>query len=64
MKEEVSLAEKIRRSLSISWKEGIPASVMLGITDYYIVPFGLFLGASPPEIGLLVAFPHLIGSVA
>ena len=51
-----------RKSLDISWKEGIAASVMLAITDEYLIPLGLFLGATPFEIGLLVAIPHLWGS--
>lgn len=55
---------KIEKSLRISWQEGIPASVMLGILDYYLVPFGLFLGASTRGIGLLVALPQLLASVA
>lgn len=55
---------KIQRSLEISWKEGIPASVMLGILDYYLVPFGLFLGATSRGIAFLVALPQLLASVA
>ncbi len=54
----------IKRSLSISWKEGIPASAMLGILDYYLVPYGLFLGASTRGIGFLVALPQLLASAA
>lgn len=54
---------KIKKSLSISWKEGIPAALMQGVMDYYLIPFGLFLGASPHQIGILVALPHLLGSV-
>ncbi len=61
---ETPLVSKIKDSLRISWKEGIPAAVMLGIMDYYLVPFALFLGATPQKIGLLVALPHLIASVA
>ncbi len=57
-------SRKIHKSLDISWKEGIPASVMLGIVDYYIVPLGLFLGASTQQIGFLVAIPQLMASIA
>ncbi len=53
-----------KKSLGISWKEGIPASVMLGIMDYYLVPLGLFLGGKTPEIGTLVSLPHLLASTA
>lgn len=55
---------EFKNSLSLSWKEGIPASVMLGILDYYLVPYGLFLGASTRGIAWLVALPQLIASVA
>lgn len=57
-------SDPIKRSLSISWQEGIPASVMLGILDYYLVPFGLFLGATTRGIGFLVALPQLLASAA
>jgi hypothetical protein len=52
------------RSLSISWKEGIAASMMVAIADYYLIPLALFLGAVPYQIGLLVAIPHLLGSAS
>lgn len=57
------LSEKIRKSLNASWREGIPAAMMLGIMDNFMIPYGLFLGASPKQIGILVAVPHLIGSI-
>ena len=50
------------RSLNASWKEGIPAAVMISVTDYYLIPLGLLLGAKIHEIGLLVAVPQLISS--
>ena len=56
--------KKIKDSLSISWKEGIPASMMLGILDYYLVPYGLFLGATNRVVALLSALPHLAASGA
>ncbi|MDD5225897.1 MAG: MFS transporter, partial [Candidatus Omnitrophica bacterium] len=52
-----------RKSLDISWKEGIPASIMQSLTDDYSIPLALFLGATPVEIGLLVAVPTLVSSV-
>ena len=52
-----------RKSLDISWKEGIPASIMQSLTDDYSIPLALFLGATPVEIGLLVAVPSLVSSV-
>lgn len=58
------MERKIKESLSISWKEGIPASMMLGVLDYYLVPYGLFLGATNRVVALLSALPHLAASVA
>ena len=64
MTHDPSLTKQINKSLDVSWKEGIPASVMLGITDYYVTPFGLFLGATTQQIGFLVAIPQLLASIS
>jgi len=56
--------KEARRSLDVSWKEGIPAHAMLSILDYYLVPYALFLGATSGQIGALIALPHLLASVA
>jgi len=53
-----------RKSLDVSWKEGIAASIMQAAADEYLIPLGLFLGATPMDIGFLVAVPHLLGSLA
>ena len=58
------LEQKIEKSLEASWKEGIPAAVMLGVVDYYLIPYALFLGATTREIGILVAVPQLLASFA
>lgn len=52
------------KSLQVSWKEGIPASIMQASVDEYLIPLGLFLGATPMDIGFLVAIPHLLGSLS
>ena len=54
----------ITHSLRIGWLEGIPSAIMLGITEYYVVPFGLFLQATTRQIGWLVALPQLLGACA
>jgi MFS family permease len=54
----------VRRSLALSWKEGSMAAVMYAAVDYYLIPYGLFLGASAQQIGWLIALPHLVGSSA
>ena len=51
------------KSLCVSWKEGIPASIMQSLADDYSIPLALFLGATPVQIGLLVAVPSLVSSV-
>lgn len=52
------------KSLNISWREGIAASIMQASIDEYLIPLGLFLGATPMDIGFLVAIPHLLGSLS
>ena len=37
------LPEPIQKSLKVCYKEGIVASVMIAIMDYYLIPFGLHL---------------------
>jgi len=61
---KLSLSPRYLPSLQISWKEGVAASIMMMITDYYLIPLGLLLGASPLEIGLSVAIPNLLASAA
>ncbi len=50
------------KSLNLSWKEGLPAGAMQSMVDEYLIPLGLFLGASPLGIGFLAAVPNLLGS--
>ena len=63
MNKESSSPRTIQKSLDISWKEGIPAAGMLGIMEYYLVPYALFLGATTQQVGFLVALPHLLASI-
>lgn len=55
---------KVRESLQASFKDGIFASIMLGVTDHYVTPFGLFLGATVQQVGWISSFPNLMGSIA
>ncbi len=50
------------KSLNLSWKEGLPAATMQSMVDEYLIPFALFLGASPLGVGFLTAVPNLLGS--
>lgn len=56
------MPEKHRKSLEASWKEGIPGNIMLTVTEFYLTPYALFLGAPHAAIGMLVAWPSLLGS--
>ncbi len=56
--------EPIRKSLSLSWKEGIASEVMVWVLDYYLTAYGLFLGASPKQIGFLIAIPLSLAALA
>ncbi len=51
------------RSLYYSFLDGIFASIMMGFTMNYIIPFGLILGAKNIHIALLNALPQLFGSI-
>jgi MFS family permease len=57
-------AQEIKLSLSACIKEGVAAQIMIGIFDYYLVPFALLLHASTEQIGFLVSVPHLLASIS
>lgn len=50
-------------SLKNSVKEGITAEISIRAMDYYLIPFALLMGASPTQIGALIAFPNLFSSL-
>lgn len=50
---------KIRRSLKYSFWDGVCASVMIGLTQDYLVPYALALKATLKQIGLLSSLPNL-----
>jgi hypothetical protein len=43
----------VRKSLRVSIGDGVFASVMLGVTDNYVIPFALLLGATVQQVGLI-----------
>ncbi len=57
-----ALAHRIDRALNVSWKEGSVTQLMVGAFDYYLIPYALSLGATTPEIGLLISVPFLIAA--
>jgi len=55
---------RVRESLRASFKDGIFASIMLGITEHYVIPFALHLGATAQQIGWVSGLPHLLASIS
>ena len=54
----------VRESLRSSFKDGIFAAFMAGVTDHYATPLALFLGASVQQVGLITALPNLLSSLS
>jgi len=54
----------VRESLRASFKDGIFASIMAGMTEHYIIPFALLLGATLQQVGWVSALPSLLGSIS
>lgn len=54
----------VRESLRSSFKDGIFAAFMAGVTDHYTTPAALFLGATVLQIGLITALPNLLSSLS
>src|SRR5687767_11809250 len=61
---DLETSERIQKSLTYCWKEGVAAQVMLSILDYYLIPFALYLGASTLQVGVLIALPVLLSSIS
>jgi MFS family permease len=54
----------VRESLRCSFKDGMAAAFMAGVTDYYAIPLALFLGATVQQVGLITALPNLLSSLS
>jgi len=54
----------VRGSLRTSFWDGLFAATMLGVTEHYMVPLALFLGATVWQIGWVSALPNLLGSLS
>jgi MFS family permease len=52
----------IKKSLRVSFWDGVFAAAMTGLTAEYFTPFALALKASISQIGILTALPNLAGS--
>ncbi|HZD41752.1 MAG TPA: MFS transporter, partial [Terriglobales bacterium] len=54
----------VRESLRSSFKDGIFAAFMAGVTDHYATPLALFLGATVQQVALISALPNLLSSLS
>lgn len=54
----------VRESLRVSFKDGVFASIMSGVTDQYFIPFALALGATAQQVGWVSGFPNFFGSLS
>ena len=54
----------VRESLQSSFKDGICAAFMAGVTDYYATPVALFPGATVQQVALITALPNLLSSLS
>lgn len=52
----------IKKSMRYSLWDGIFASVMMGASETFVVPYALAMKAGPTLVGLLVALPNLAGA--
>jgi MFS family permease len=55
---------RIRKSLKVSFWDGVFAAAMVGLTAEYFTPFALALKASVSQVGLLTALPGLFSSLS
>lgn len=54
----------VHGSLRASFKDGIFAALMMGVTEHYVIPFALFMAATVQQIGWISSLPNLLGSIS
>jgi len=62
-KEETSIQDKKKKSLSYSVKDGCSWAAMVGFGENYISPFAIALNATNQQIALLASIPQLLSSL-
>ncbi len=53
----------VRRSLHFSLVDGLFTAMMMGVSESYLVPYGIALGATPGQVAFLASVPALVGAV-
>lgn len=53
----------LRRALRLSVADGCFWALMVGLAESYFIAIAVFLGATPPQLGLVVALPLALGGL-
>lgn len=53
----------VRRSLHYSILDGLFTAMMIGVSDAYLIPYGIALGASAQQVAFLTAVPMLVAAL-
>lgn len=53
----------IRKSLRYSLFDGLFTAMMLGVSETYLIPYGIAVGATPSQVALLSSVPMLIATL-
>ncbi|OGW90765.1 MAG: hypothetical protein A3D28_01410 [Omnitrophica bacterium RIFCSPHIGHO2_02_FULL_63_14] len=53
----------VRKSLKYSLFDGLFTALMLGVSETYLIPYGIALGAGPSQVALLASIPPLVASL-
>lgn len=56
-------ANELQRALRLSTAEGCAWALMVGLAETYFIAIAVYLGASPLELGLVVAMPLALGGL-
>src|SRR3954469_11041530 len=59
-----SVKGQVRRSLTVSFIEGLFGSGMLGLVDTCTLPFAIAMNASPSQVANLGSLPNLTAALA
>jgi len=53
----------VRKSLYFSILDGLFTAMMMGISDFYLLPYGIALGANASQVAYLAALPLVVGAL-
>ena len=53
----------VRKSLYFSILDGLFTAMMMGVSEFYLLPYGIALGANASQVALLAGFPLVVGGL-